>query len=82
MSSDFTDPPHFCVTDANEYTNQIHDIFNEHWVMLNNVRKESIGKIHQWRRDCKERIMNYANEQKILSMIIIIIYDLFSIKSV
>jgi hypothetical protein len=65
MSNDFIVPPHSSLSDANNYTNEIHKVFNQHWVNLNNERQASIDGIDKWHRDWKESIDKYANEQKV-----------------
>jgi hypothetical protein len=66
MSNDFRIPPLRYLSDINDYTDEIHDIFNEHWKALDKKRQAKIDKIDQWCRDCRERINEYADKQKVL----------------
>ena len=66
MANDFTVAPSSSLSEANDYTNQIHTIFVEHWNTLENDRQAAIGRIDTWLRDTKERMKKYADKQKTL----------------
>jgi hypothetical protein len=66
MSSDFTAPLRSYLSNANDYTNEIHDVFNQHWEILSKDRQECIDRIDKWRHHWREHINKYANEQKVL----------------
>jgi hypothetical protein len=66
MTNDFAIPPQTWLHTTNDYIDEIHDIFYQHWVSLNNERQESIGKIKKWRVDQKQQINKFADEQTAL----------------
>jgi hypothetical protein len=66
MTSDFTVPLCSLLAEANDYTSQIHKVFDQHWNTLESERKAMMERIDVWRHDSKERINKYADKQKTL----------------
>jgi hypothetical protein len=63
MTNDFTVPPHAWFTSTNDYIDGIHNIFYQHWEVLDKERQALIEKINKWRSDQKKQITKYAEEQ-------------------
>jgi hypothetical protein len=66
MTSDLTVLANPWLSDTNDYINEIYDIFNRHWMTLDNERQSDIESINNWCRDWTKRLKTYAKEQKCL----------------
>ena len=65
MTNDFTVPPQALFANTNKYIDKIHDIFYQHWEVLNKERQALIDTINNWCSDQKKQINKYAEEQTV-----------------
>ena len=64
MADDTAVPLSSPLSRSNDYTNQIHEIFTEHWNTLEGRWKKQIEEIDEWERNLKENIQMRADKQK------------------
>ncbi|CAF1040735.1 unnamed protein product [Rotaria sp. Silwood1] len=66
MTSNFSAPLHTWSSCTNKYIVEIHNIFHQHWVTLDEKRRSTIEEIDQWRLQWEKSITKYADKQKVL----------------
>ncbi|CAF2583846.1 unnamed protein product [Rotaria sp. Silwood2] len=66
MTSAFLVPSLTWLSCTNDYIDEIHNIFCQHWLNLDKEREIAIDSIDKWCLGWEKRIKKYANEQKVL----------------